>query len=96
MTCQHWRIEGRVQGVGYRWWCEAAARRRGLDGWVRNRRDGAVEVMVCGGAEDLLAFMAECRIGPTAALVRAISVMVEDSPDRQSLTGSGFRAHPTA
>ena len=41
-------ITGRVQGVGYRAWVEREASRRRLDGWVRNRRDGAVEAVVFG------------------------------------------------
>ena len=44
------RLEGHVQGVGFRYWTERAATDLGLDGWVRNRRDGGVEAVFSGGA----------------------------------------------
>ena len=43
-------IEGRVQGVWFRAWTVEAASGRGLDGWVRNRRDGTVEALFAGPA----------------------------------------------
>ncbi len=54
MKSVHLRIEGRVQGVGYRAWVEDEAVRRGLAGWVRNRNDRSVEAVfsgedACGG-----------------------------------------------
>lgn len=42
-------VRGRVQGVGFRAWTVREAKALGLDGWVRNRRDGTVEVLACGG-----------------------------------------------
>jgi acylphosphatase len=55
-------IRGRVQGVGYRYWLEQQA--RGLEGWVRNRRDGSVEALFAGPADAVSAMIASCRRGP--------------------------------
>ncbi len=44
-------IRGRVQGVGYRAWIEVTALERGLQGWVRNRRDGSVEALFSGAGK---------------------------------------------
>jgi len=72
MTVTHVSIRGRVQGVGYRAWTADEARRRSLEGWVRNRRDGSVEA-VLSGAEGVIADMlAACRRGPVSARVDAV------------------------
>jgi acylphosphatase len=69
---ESFRIEGRVQGVGYRWWAVGAARRLGLCGWVRNLGDGSVELLAIGEA-DVIERLAElCRQGPRAAEVSAV------------------------
>src|SRR5260370_19491211 len=47
---RHLVIRGRVQGVGYRAFAEYTALDHGLAGWVRNRRDGAVEAGLAGAA----------------------------------------------
>ena len=65
-------IEGRVQGVGFRWWTVREARRLGLRGWVRNRRDGSVEVLAIGAAEALDALVQACHSGPPGAEVRSV------------------------
>jgi len=70
----HVIVRGRVQGVGYRAWTEYAARSRALEGWVRNRRDGAVEAVFAGEAEVVEAMVEACRRGPTGARVDAVTV----------------------
>ena len=65
-------VRGRVQGVGYRAWTEDTAILNGLDGWVRNRRDGAVEAVFAGSAEAVDAMIDACRRGPESARVEAV------------------------
>ena len=62
-------IRGRVQGVGFRAWTEVTALERGLQGWVRNRRDGAVEALFSGPETDVLAMIDDCQAGPPGARV---------------------------
>ena len=50
---QHTLVTGRVQGVGFRWYVQREAAEIGLDGWVRNTDDGAVEVLASGTPEQL-------------------------------------------
>ena len=79
-------ITGRVQGVGYRYSAVIRANQRGLVGWVRNTRDGHVEVVAEGPSGDLDAFIDWCRRGPSAAWVDEVRV------DWEAPTGefSGF------
>jgi acylphosphatase len=67
------RIEGRVQGVGYRWWAQGEASRLGLSGWVRNRRDGSVELLAIGDPDAIDRLAERCRAGPAAAAVVAVT-----------------------
>ncbi len=84
------RIEGRVQGVFYRGWTVNEASRRGLRGWVRNRRDGSVEALFAGSISAVDDMVAACSTGPSAARVTSISTQNAVFPDRP-----GFRPLPT-
>jgi acylphosphatase len=67
-------IEGRVQGVGYRWWTVETARRLGLAGWVRNCPDGSVEILAMGSDGAVAEFQMACLRGPPAAKVESVDV----------------------
>ncbi|MBN9085457.1 MAG: acylphosphatase [Reyranella sp.] len=84
-------ISGRVQGVGYRDWAIDTGLRLGLTGWVRNRRDGAVEALIVG-EEDAVGQMIEaCRRGPSLARVDEIDV----EPVDLDILPAGFTRLPT-
>jgi acylphosphatase len=85
---RHVIIRGRVQGVGYRAWTEMAALERGVEGWVRNRRDGAVEAVFIGSDEAVLATIAACRQGPPGSRVDMIDQR-EASADEMALRRRG-------
>lgn len=72
----HWLISGRVQGVGFRYHVLDAARRHGVQGDVRNLRDGRVELRAVGSHLD--PFLAEVRVGPYGARVDHVEVRALD------------------
>lgn len=72
MTRIHVVVRGRVQGVGFRWFVREAARDGQLAGWVRNRRDGAVELEAEGPTAALEAFRATIARGPVGAVIASI------------------------
>jgi acylphosphatase len=87
----HLRVEGRVQGVGYRAFVDMKAGELGLSGWVRNRGDGSVETVLQGSQAAIDAMLDLCRSGPPASRV-----------DRVEIVGEGvgvfdrFEVRPTA
>ncbi len=83
------RITGRVQGVGFRFYMERKARELGVTGWVRNRRDGAVEAVVQGTAGAVESMIAWARRGPPSAV--GAEVRVSDA----SGDYPGFETRPT-
>jgi len=96
MIC-HVVIRGRVQGVGFRDWTQRAALARGVDGWVRNRRDGMVEAVFSGDPATVSKLLADCQAGPPAARVETIEELaaaVDDLALRRP--GERFSVLPTA
>jgi acylphosphatase len=73
-------VHGRVQGVGFRYAVERAARSRGVAGWVRNRSDGTVEAVFEGDAEAVESLVRVCREGPRGAVVVGADVL-EEAPE---------------
>ncbi len=65
----HVLIEGRVQGVGFRYYTQSVASQLGLAGFVRNLPDGRVEACAEGDEEALRKFLARLRQGPGYSLV---------------------------
>jgi acylphosphatase len=76
---RHVLIYGFVQGVGFRFSVERAARSRDVSGWVRNRPDGAVEAVFEGEREDVEALVEFCRHGPRGAEVERVDVEEESA-----------------
>ena len=73
-------VSGRVQGVWYRGWTVDEALVRGLDGWVRNRRDGSVEAVFQGPAAAVAEMIAACHQGPPMARVVAVETHPHEDP----------------
>ena len=79
-------VSGHVQGVGYRYFAQDAARHEGLHGYVTNHDDGTVEVTAEGEAESLERFERQLRQGPSRSRVE--HVMIDDI--EPASRGGGF------
>lgn len=75
MPRARFRITGRVQGVGFRWWTLQQAGALGLAGTVRNCRDGSVEVEVAGPAEAVASLRRRLAVGPAGARVANVETL---------------------
>lgn len=71
-TARFYRVNGRVQGVGFRYFVEQGANSIGLRGWVRNADDGSVEVYASGNAAQLSELEGLLWKGPRLAEVRGV------------------------
>jgi acylphosphatase len=90
MAARLLRIEGRVQGIGYRDWMLREATRLGVHGWVRNRPDGSVQALVAGEEGAVQALLIACRRGPLLARVDRIEETLAEDPAEP-----GFHRQPT-
>lgn len=82
-------VSGRVQGVGFRYSTVYEASRLSLSGWVRNRRDGTVEILAEGRPEDVEALIRWCRQSPPGS--RVTSVQHSEEPTQPPLQGFEIR-----
>lgn len=86
MAAKRLILRGRVQGVGFRAWLVAQAGAFGVDGWVCNRADGAVEALLAGEIDAVEELARLCRRGPRLAEVVSIVEELAEPPD-----APGFR-----
>lgn len=97
MAAMRLMVRGRVQGVGFRQFVAEEAQAHGLRGWVRNRRDGAVEALVVGSEGSIAVFSEVVRGGPGSA---AVEQLVAEKADEKELSlrqpGEPFSILPTA
>jgi acylphosphatase len=77
------RVEGTVQGVGFRWWARSLAQQLGVAGYARNLPDGAVEVQASGRATGVEQLQRALGEGPPGARVTRVSAAEPDldAPD---------------
>jgi len=78
-----WRVSGRVQGVGFRYFVLRQAHQLGLVGWVANHEDGDVEAHAYGDRDAMCRFQAALGTGPPHSKVLAVTSV----PPSQGLEG---------
>jgi len=83
------RVEGRVQGVWFRATTQEEAQRLGVSGWVRNTKDGDVEIFMQGEEPDVDQLLQWCHHGPPGA--RVLNVHIETAQIDAALKGFDIR-----
>jgi len=73
----HAKVKGRVQGVGFRYYVMNAAVELGLTGWVRNRRDGSVEVLAEGDLDHIKSLVRALERGSRSSAVREVKTRLQ-------------------
>ena len=84
------KIEGFVQAVGYRNFAMDEAKKLGLDGWVRNRSNGEVEILISGEEAAVNTFITACAKGPAGSQVKGVGMEKADPPAEK-----GFHRRPS-
>jgi len=79
-------IQGRVQGVGFRYYTMAEAERLAVRGWVRNLPDGRVEACICGTPAQVQAMQAWLNHGPALARVDLVQITPCNAPCPDNFT----------
>jgi acylphosphatase len=87
---KHIRISGRVQGVGFRYFTYKKAQEYGITGWVKNCKDGSVEVLIAGEGPSIEKMMIAIRNGPSMAHVDRIT---ELDSEIKSAESDSFQIH---
>jgi len=87
----HARVTGRVQGVGFRYFVMTSANQLGLNGWVRNRRDGSVEVVAEGEVDLIKKLIEVLERGSNSSIISKVNVDIQDA----SGEFKSFNAKPT-
>ena len=85
VAVRRYRVEGEVQGVGFRWYVCEQARALAIAGWVRNEPDGAVVLVASGDATALDALERQLTIGPRHAMVSDVVRLALTSVDAAGL-----------
>ena len=91
-TRAHVVLKGHVQGVGFRYATADEARRRHLNGWVRNLDSGAVEAVFEGADVAVRDMLRWCEAGPPGAYVRDVRISWDEPPEHLSK----FEIRPTS
>ena len=89
VVARRYLVSGTVQGVGFRFFTEDAARREGLSGFVRNLSDTRVEVLAQGEADAVARFERAISLGP--ALARVENLEIEDLAPTPATGGFSIR-----
>lgn len=91
MAAKHIIVHGRVQGVGFRYFVQAAAERLGLTGSVCNCPDATVEIFVAGAPRHIEKFIQQLKQGPSLARVQHLDIRdLQDLPDYGSFSIEGW------